>query len=172
MYQWRNWPLNYQSIRIKYKVLNKDINLLLLFSHSVMSNSLQAYGLQHARLPCPSLSPRVCSNLCPSSQWCDPTIKSSIIVFSFCHKSFPPSGSFPVSWLSASGGQSIGASASVLPMSVQGWFPLGLTGLISLLSKGLSGVFSITAVRKHQFFGTQLSLRSNSHNWILKFSSY
>ena len=106
------------------------------------------------------------------SVMCHPTISSSVTLFSFFLQSFPPSGSFPVSRLSASGGQSIGASASVLPMSVQGWFPLGLPGWISLLSKGLSGVFSSTAVRKHQFFGTQLSLRSNSHNWILKFSRY
>ena len=168
MYQWRNWPLNYQSIRIKYKVLNKGTNLLLLFSHLVMSNSLQAYGLQHARLPCPSLSPRVCSNLCPLSQWCYLTISFSAILFSFCLQSFPASGSFPMNWLFVSGGQNIRASASVLPMNIQGWFLLGLTGLISLLSKGLSGVFSSTTIQKHQFFGAQFSLWFNSHirTWL------
>ena len=95
---------------------------------------------QHARLPCPSPSPRVCSNACPLSQWCHPTTSSSVISFSSCLQSFPASGSFPVSWLFPSGGQSIGASASasVLPMNIQGWFPLRLTDLISLLSKGLS----------------------------------
>ena len=104
-----------------------------------------------------SLSPWVCSNLCPLSQWCHPTISSSVIAFSSCLQSFPASGAFPMSRLLASGGQSIGASASasasVIPMSIQGWFPLGLTSLISLLSKGLSRVFSSTAFWKHQFFG-------------------
>ena len=138
----------------------------LLFSHSVMSNSLQPHGLKHARLSCPSLSPRLCSNSCPLSQWCHPTISSSVIPFSFCLHSFPVSGFFPLSWLLASGGKRIGASASasVLPMTIQGWFPLELTGLISLLSKGLTRVFSCTTIQKHQFFGTQSSLWSNYHN--------
>ena len=105
----------------------------------------------------------VCSNSCPLSRWCHLTISFSVAPFSSCLQSFPASGSFPVCWLFASGVESIGASASVLPMSIQGWFPLGLTGLISLLSKGLSGVFSSTIVWKHQFFGTQPSLWSNSH---------
>ena len=105
--------------------------------------------------PCPSLSPRVCSNLCPLSPWCHPTISFFVTLFSSCPQSFPASGSFPMSQLFASGGQSIGASASVLPMNIQGWFPLGLTSLISFLSKGLSRVFSNTTVWKHQFFGTQ-----------------
>ena len=106
----------------------------MLFSHSVMSNSLQPHGLQHARLPCPSLSPGVCSNSCPLSQWCHPTISSSVIPFSSCLQSFPASGSFPMGHSLASGGQSIGASASapVLPMNIQGWFPLGLNGLFFL----------------------------------------
>ena len=104
--------------------------------------TLQLHGLQHARLFCPSLSPGVCSNSCPLSQWCHPTISSSVIPFSSCTQSFPASGSFPMSQLFTSGSQSIGASASVLPVNIQGWFPLGLTGLISLLSKGLSRVFS------------------------------
>ena len=107
----------------------------LLFCHSVMSDSLRPHGLQHARLPCPSLSPWVCSNSCPLSQWYHPTIASSVIPFSPCPQSFPASGSFPVSQLFAPSGQSTGASASasVLPTSIQGWFPLGLTGLISFL---------------------------------------
>ena len=130
-----------------------------------MSSSLQPHGLQHARLACPSLSPRACSNSCPLSQWCHPTTTSSVIPFSSCPQSFPASGSFPVSWLFLSGGQSIGVStsASVPPMNIQGWFPLRLTGLISLLSKGLSKVFSNTTIQNHQFFGTQHSLWSNSH---------
>ena len=132
----------------------------MLFGHWVMSDSLQPLGLQHARLPCPSLSPQACANLCPLSQWCHPTISSSVIPFSCCLQSFPASGSFPMNWLFAAGGQSIGvsASASVLPMNIQDWFPLGLTGLISLQSKGLSRVFSNTTVEKHQFFSTQPSL--------------
>ena len=103
-------------------------------------------------LPCPSVSPTVCSNSCPLSQWCHPTISSSVVPFSSCLQSFPASGSFPMSQLFALGAQSIGASASVLSLKSQGWFPLGLTGLISLLSKGLSRVFSSTTVWKHQFF--------------------
>ena len=117
-------------------------------------SSLGPHGLQHARLPCPSLSTKVCSNSCPLSQWCHPTNSSSVTPFSSCPQSFPVSGSFPRSQFFASGGQSIGASASasVLPMSIQDWFALGLTGLI-LLSKGLSRVFSGNTIQKHQFFG-------------------
>ena len=117
------------------------------------------------RLPCPSLSPGVFSNSCPLSWWCHPTISSCVTRFSSCLQSFPASGSFPVSQLFASGGQSIetSASASVLPMNIQGWFPLGLTGLISLQSKGFSRVFSNTTVEKHQFFSAQPSIWSNSH---------
>ena len=118
------------------------------------------YGLWHARLPRPLPSPRAYSNSCPSSQWYHPTISSSVIPFSSCLQSFPASGSFLVSQFFTSGGQSIGvsASASVLPMNTQDWFPLGLIGWISLESKGLSRVFSNTTVQKHQFFGAQLSL--------------
>ena len=120
---------------------------------------------------CPSLSPGVCSNSCPLWQWCHPTISSSVIPFSSCLPSLPASGSFPVSQLFTSGGQSIGASTSALvfPMNIQGWFPLGLIGLISLLYKGLSRGFSKTTVQKHQFFGAQPSLWSNSHihTWLL-----
>ena len=133
--------------------------------------SLQLHGLQHARLPCPSLSPRVCSNSCPLSQWCHPTISSSVVSFSSCLHSFPASGSLPMSQLFTSGGQRIGVSAlaSVLPMNIQGWFPLGLTSVISLLSNGLSRVFSSTTIWKHQFFSAQSSLWSNSHMTIWTF---
>ena len=129
----------------------------LLFSCSVVSDSLWPYGLQHARLPCPSPSPRACSNSCPLSQWCYPIISSSVVPFFSCPQSFPASGSFLMTQLFASGDQSIGASASalVLLMNIQDWFSLGLTGLISLQPKGLSKVFSNTTVQKHQFFGAQ-----------------
>jgi len=135
----------------------------------VMSDSFLPHGLQLARLPCPSPSPRVCSNSSPLSRWCYLIISSSVVPFSSCPWSFPESGSFPMSCLFASGGQSIGASASVLPMNIQGWFPLGLTGLISLRSKGLSRVLSSTILQKHQFFSSQPSLWSNSHihMWLL-----
>ena len=135
------------------------------FSRSVMSDSLQPHKSQHTRPPCPSPTPRVHPNPCPSSQWCHPTISSSIVPFSSCPQSFPASGSFQMSQLFASGGQSIGVSAStsVLPMNIQDWFPLWLTGLISLQSKGRSRVLSNTTVQKHQFFSAQLSLQSNSH---------
>ena len=128
------------------------------FSRPVMSNSLQPHELQHARLPCPSQTPRACPNSCPLSRWCHPTISSSLIPFSSCLQSFPASGSFPMSHFFASGGQSIGVSAlaSVLPMNTQDLSPLGRTGWISLQSKGLSRVFSNTIVQKHQFFCTQL----------------
>ena len=130
------------------------------FSHSVVSDSLRPHGLQHARLPCPSPTPRAYSNSRPSSQWYHPTISSSVIPFSSCPQSFPASGSFPMSQFFASDGQTIGvsASASVLPMNTQDWSPLGMTGWISLLSEGLSRVFSNTTVQKHQFFSAQLSL--------------
>ena len=130
------------------------------FNCSVVSNSLQLHGLQHARPPCPSPTPGVYSNSCLLSQWCHPTISSSVVPFSSCLQSFPPSGSFQASQFFASGGQSIGvsASASVLPMNIQDWFPPGWTGWISLQSKGLSRTFSYTTVQKHQFFCAQLSL--------------
>ena len=136
-------------------------------SHSVVSDSLQAHRPQRARLPCPSLSPGICSNSCPLSQWCYLTISSSAAAFSFCLQSILASGSFQMSQFLSSGGQSTGASASasVLPVNIQGWYPLGLTGLISLLSKKLSRVFSNTTVRKHQFFRAQ-SLWSSSHNLL------
>ena len=142
------------------------------FSCSVMSDSLWPHGLQHARLPYPSPTPRACPDSCPSSQWCNPTISTSVIPFASCLRSFPASKSFPRSQLFASGGQSIGVSAStsVLPMNIQDGFPLGWTGWIFLLSKGLSRVFSNTTVQKHPFFGAQLSFESHSHihTWLLE----
>ena len=130
------------------------------FSRSVMSDSLWPHILQYTRPPCPSPTPRVYSNSCPWSQWCHPTISSSIVPFSSCLQSFPAAGSFPMSQLFAWGGQSIGVSAStsVLPMNIQDSFPLGLTGWISSQSKGLSRVFSNATVQKHQFLSTQLPL--------------
>ena len=127
---------------------------------SVVSGSLQPHGLQHTRPPCPSTTPRLYSNSCPLSQWCQLTISSSVVPFSSCLQSFPASGSFQMSQFFASGGKSIGASASasVLPMNIQDWFPLGWTGCISLQSKGLSRVFFNTTIQKHQFFSAQLSL--------------
>ena len=136
------------------------------FSLSVVSDSLQPHGLKHNRLPCPPLSPGVCSDSCPLSQWCHPTISSPVVPFSSCPQSFPTLGSFTVSQLFTSGGQIVGASAlaSVLPMNIQDWYPLGLIGLISLLTKGLS------RVQKYQFFRVQPSLWSNTHNcaWLLE----
>ena len=140
------------------------------FSHIVMSDSLWPHGKQHARLPCLSPIPRAYLNSCPSSWWCHPTISSSVIPFSSCLQSFIASGSFPMSQFFASGGQIIGASASVLSKNIQDWFPLRLTGWIFLQFKGLSRVFSNTAVQKHQLFSAQLSLQSNSqiHTWLLE----
>ena len=146
-------------------------SIVLLFSHSVMSDSLWSHGLQQARPPCPSLSPRISSNSSSGSQWRYPTISSSVIPFSSCLQSFPASGSFPMSQFFTSGGQSIGASASasVLPMNAQGWFPLRLTSLISLW-KLLSKVLSSTTIWKLQFFSIQPSLWSSSHTctWLLE----
>ena len=139
------------------------------FSHSAVSNSLRPHGLPAPRLPCPSPTPGVCSDSRPLSQWCHPTISSSVIPFSSSLQSFPASGSFPMSQFFTSGGQSIGVSASpsVLPMNIQDWFPLGWTGLIS---KGLARVFFTITVEKHQFFSAQPSLWSNSHicTWPLE----
>ena len=144
---------------------------LVLFSLSLVPNSLWPHALQHARLPCPSPTPGACSNSCRLSRWSHATISSSVIPFSSCLQSSPASGSFPMSQFFASGGKIIGASASasVLPMNIQDWFPLGLTGWISLQSKGLLRVFN-TTVQKYQFFGAQLSLWSNSHihTWLLE----
>ena len=129
------------------------------------------HGLQHTRLPCPSLSPWDCSNSCPSSWWHHPTSSSSVVPFSSCLQLFPAPGSFPVSRLFTSGGQSTeaSASASVLAMNIHGWFPLGLTDLF-VQSKGVSRVFSNTTIQKHQFFGIQLFSWSNSHihTWLME----
>ena len=147
----------YQTKQIKRKCI-QDITQCsyesVQFSHSVVSDSLWPRGRQHTRLSCPSPTPRAYSNSCPLSQWCHPTISSSVVPFSSCLQSFPASGSFPVSQFFASDGQSNGvsASASVLPMNIQDWFPLGLTGWISLQTKGLSRVFSSTTSQKHQLF--------------------
>ena len=139
---------------------------------SLSSVWLQPHGLQHARPPCPSPTPRVYSNSCPLSGWCHPTISSFLVSFSSRLQSFPVSGSFQMSQFFTSGGQSIGVSAStsVLPMNIEDWFPLGCTGWISLQSKGSSRVFSNTTVEKHQFFSAQLLLESNSHihTWLLE----
>ena len=140
------------------------------FSHSVVSDSLQPRGLQHTRPPCRPPTPGACSNSCPSSRWCHSTISSSVISISSCLQSFPASGSFLISQLFTTDGQSIGVHTSVLSMDIQDWFPIGLTGLISLLSKGSSRVFSNTTVQKHQLSGTLLSLWSKSHihTWLLE----
>ena len=130
---------------------------LVQFSRSVVPNSLWPHGPQHARPPCPSPTPGVYLNSSPLSQWCHPTISSSVVPFSRL-QSFPASGSFQMNQFFASGGQSITVSASVLPVNIQDWFPLEWTAWISLQSRGLSRVFSNTTVQKHQFFGTQLSL--------------
>ena len=135
------------------------------FSRSVVSDSLWPHELQHARPSCPSPTPRVHSNSSPSSRWCHPAVSSFVVPFSSCPQSLPASESFPMSQLFTWGGQSAGvsASASVLPVNIQDWFPSGLTGVIFLQSKGLSRVFSNTTVQKHQFFSTQPSSQSNSH---------
>ena len=149
----------------EYNLIWKDI--LLLFSHSVVSDSLRPHG---QACSCPSPSPRVCLKSCPLSQWCHPIISSSFIPFS-CLQSFPASGSFPMNWVFISGGQSIGASTSVsvLSMNVQDWFPLGWTGLIFLLSRGLWRVFSNNTVPRPQFCGAQPFLLSSCHihTWLL-----
>ena len=149
----------FSSVTPKVKFKNLD--------HGQRCNweNLWPHGSQHTRLPCPPLSPRVCSNPCPLNQWCYLTISSSAICFSFCLQSLPASESFPMISSSHQVAQSTGASASasVLPMSIQGWFPLGLTGLTSVLSTGLSRVFSSTTIWKCQFSCAYLFLWSNSH---------
>ena len=145
--------------------------LMVQFSCSVMFDSLPPHALQHARLPCPSPIPGTCSNSHPLSQWCHPTISSSVVPFSSSLQSFPVPGSFLRSQFFTSGGQSIELHLQHhLPVNIQHWFPLGLTGLISLQSKELSRVFSNITVQKNQFFSTQLSLYYNSHihTWLLE----
>ena len=145
---------------------------MFCFSVTKSCLTLWPHGPQHISLLCPPPPPGVRSNSCSLSRWCHPTISSSAALFSFCLQSFPALGSFPVNWLFMSDGQSIGvwSSASVLPMNIQNWFPLGLIGLISSQTKGLSRVFSSTTIWKHQFFSVQSSLWSNSHihTWLLE----
>ena len=158
--------INLSSIKFTQVIkLTLHANSSVQFSQSVMFDSLWPHGLQHARPPCPSPTPRVYSNSCPLTQWCLSTISFSIAPFSPCLQSFPASGSFQMSQVFTSGCESIGvsASASALPMNTQDWSPLGWTCWISLQSRGLSRVFSNTTAQKHQFFGAQLSSQSNSH---------
>ena len=136
------------------------------FSCSIMSDSLRPHGLQHAKSPCPSPNPRACSNSCSSSRWCHTIISSSVIPFPSWLESFPASGSFPMSQFFPSSGQSIGASASVLPMNIQNWFPLGLPDWISLQSKGFLRVFSNTTVHKHQLFSSAFFIVQLSHPYM------
>ena len=157
------WIYSFSTCQIFYLICLFCV--FFLFSCSVMSDSLWPHELQHTRFPCPSLSPRVCSNSYPLHWYCYLTISSSVTPF-FCPQSLPASGSFSVIWLFASGGQIIGASASVLPINIQSWFPLGLTGLISLLSKGLSRVFFSTTRQKYQFF-SQDTFPDEAGKWTL-----
>ena len=178
---------SYFQLIVSFKCTSKNMSLMVnyhitfswctlhasvQFSCPVVSDSLRPHEPQHAGPPCSSPTPGVHSNSCPLSQWCHPTISSSVMPFSSFLQSFPASGSFPVSQFFTSGDQSIGASASAsgLPMNIQDWFPLGCTSWISLQSKGLSRVFSNSTVQKHQFFGAQLSLWSNfhTHTWLLE----
>ena len=162
----RNNPLHFhilcekRAIYLKSRRQGHCLECSVQFSHSVVSNSLKPHGLQHVRLPCPSPTPGVYSNSYPLSRWGHPTFSPSVVPFSSHLQSFPASGSFQMSQFFTSGSQSIGvsASASVLPMNIQDWFPSEWTGWISLQSKGLSRVFSNTTVQKHQFFSAQLSL--------------
>ena len=178
MYRWESWTVKKAEridafelwcwrrfLRVSWTARSSNQSILneissVQFSGSVMSNSLEFHELQHTRPPCPSPIPEVYPNSCPLSWWCHATISSSVIRFSSNPQSFPASRSFQMSQLVASGGQNIGvsASASVLLMNIQDWFPLGWTGWISWQSKGLSRVFSNITVQKHQFYGTQLSL--------------
>ena len=173
-YWWKqsmSFCLQYIQMLVFDYLFFSGYNLIVLVLHSVqssfsvVSDSLWSHGLQHVSLQCPSLTLGAWSNSCPLSQWCHPTISSSIVPISSCLQSLPESGSFLMSQLFALGGQSIGASASgsVLLMNIQDWFPLGLTGLIAPQSKRLTRVFPNTTVYKHQFFSAQLSLWSNTH---------
>ena len=159
----------YTNIRVKLVLSKLLIHTVFFisvqFNHSVRCDSLWPHESRHARPPCPSPTPGVHLDSCPSSWWCHSAISSSIFPFSSCPQSLPASESFPMSQLFARGGQSIGvsASASVLPVNTQDWSPLRWTGWLSLQSKGLSRVFSNIIVQKHQFFGAQLSSQSNSH---------
>ena len=157
MYLPSSFNININILPISFHLTPPFIFAEVQFSSSAVAESLWLHGLQHARPPCPSPIPGAYSNSCPLSWWCHPTISFSIVPFSSCLKSFPASGSFQMSQFFTSGGQSIGisASASVLPVNIQDWSPLGWTGWIPLQSMGLSRVFSSTTVQKHQFFSTQ-----------------
>ena len=159
------WPLNFSPES------GQGTGLLPLFSHSVVSNSLWPHGLQHTMPPCPSPTPRACSNSCPLSRWCHPTISSSDAPFSSCLQSCPASGSFQMSQLFTTDCQSIGASASAsaLPMNIQDWFPLGWTGLISLQSKGLSRVFQTHSSKVSILWGSAFFIvNPQIHTWPLE----
>ena len=162
----KSLPQNRKGNYVTLQVLASSVQ----FSRSVVSDTLQPHGLKHARPPCPSPTPGVYSNSCPLTWWCHPTISPSVVPFSSCCQSFPASESFQMSQLFTSGGQNIGvsASASVLPMNIQDWFPSGWTGWISLQSKGLSRVFSNITVQKHQFFNAFLYSKSHIHTWPLE----
>ena len=151
-----------------YNILLDYLVLLLLFICSVMSDSLQPHGLQYARLPCPSPTPGACSNSCSSSRWCHPTVSSAVIPFSSCPQSFPESGSFQMSQFFASGGRSIGvsASASVFPMNIQDWFPLGLTGFICLQSKGLKCLLQLPSSKASILWFSAFFMVQFSHSYI------
>ena len=161
MRKWRviNEWFRFTKLKRNFFIQEKMVSSVQ-FRHSAMSDSLQPHGLQHARPPCPSPTPRAYSRSCPLSRWCHPTISSSVVPFSSRLQSFLASGSFQMSQFFASGGQSTGVSASpsVLPMNIQDWFPFGWTGWNSLQSKGLSRAFSNTTIQMHQFFSAQLSL--------------
>ena len=177
-YTYAYLPLNMYICIYMYSMYTSKfrscIFLLLLFSHWVVSNSLWPHRLQHTRLPCPLPSPRACSNSCALSWWCHPNISSFVVPFSSCLQSFLASGSFPMSQHFTLSGQSIesSASASVLRMNIQGWFPLGLTGLISLQSEGLSRVFFNTTIWKHQFFGKTIALTTTDFCWQSNVSAF
>ena len=156
--------LNHFFLIYDYVMRFLSIFWILLFRCPVMSDYLWPQELQHTRPLFFSQSPKGCPSSCPLHQWCHPAISSSDALFSFYPQSFPASGSFPISWLFPSDDQNTGTSASVLPINIQDWFPLRLTDLISLQSKGLSGVFSSTMVQRHQFFSSLPSLQSSSHN--------
>ena len=164
------FPPNPSLFSVPFACLFSEQVSSVPFSWLVVSNSLQPHGPQHTRTPCPSPTPRVYSNSRPSGWWCHPTISSSVFPFSSHLQSLLTSGSFHMSRFFALGGETMGASTSVLPMNILDWFPLGWTGWISLQSKGLSRVFSNTTVQKHQFFVAQSSLWSNSHihTWLLE----
>ena len=168
---WENIFLLFKPPSLWYFV-TEALSSVQFSSVTQSCHTLQPHESQHTRPPCPSPTPRVYSNSCPSSQWCHPAISSAVIPSSSCPQSIPASGSFPMSQLFTWGGRSIvvSASASVLPMNTRDWSPLGWTGWISLQSKGLSRVFSNITVQKHQFFSAQLSSQSNSHihTWALE----